>query len=266
MLDVAFFQNKKIAALAWRRQLGFIYVLTQAKQQDREGVFPSKAVLKVAAGMFRDGVDDWMVGGLVHDSAALCDKCVTAFPDIEDGSVVVHDWSEYQVSRTTSWRLDKAVGETTVKQPGNTGETPVKHPSRARVTRFLVPSSETKTTEGVQGEPDAWDAFQRRTGEVPGQKMRDWLNELSDTHGESRVVEMIGRLAKTQRTSVDYLKAVRDGLRSEDLDAERAERQAEKAAVAAKRRPVAVRAPEDITPEEAKRLAAVWLAESKAPA
>lgn len=159
MLDVGFFARKKVAALPWRRQLGFIYVLTRAKLQDREGVFASKPVLNVEAGVFRDGIADLTQSGLLHDSTALCDKCVAAFPDLEDGNVVVHDWHDYQVSRTTAWRIDKGRdgddGETAVKQPRNIGAPDVQHPSRARVTRFPVLSSETRDDGGSGGvEPD----------------------------------------------------------------------------------------------------------------
>lgn len=154
MLDVGYFHDTKIAALAWRRQLGHIYILMEAKQQDREGVFGSKAVLRVAAGIFRDGIPEWFQSGLLHDSTALCDRCKVAFPDLDDGNVVVHNWSKYQVSRTTSWRIDKVLdetpGETSVKQPGNTSELERK-PSHARASRgspFLVPNSETSGGPG----------------------------------------------------------------------------------------------------------------------
>lgn len=199
MLDVGFFERKKIAALPWRRQLGFIYVLTRAKLQDREGVFASKAVLKVTAGVFRDGVEDWMQTGLLHEASALCDKCVVAFPGLDDGNVAVHDWHEYQVSRTTAWRIDKGMDETTVEQPRNIGETPMKHPSRARVTRFTVPSSETEKTEGGPGETtgypvegsdrDALDTYHELTrwrpwgawsGKALRRAMDDYGNEAVD--------------------------------------------------------------------------------------
>ena len=52
-------------------------MLTEAKQQDREGVFASKPVLKVAAGVFRDGVDDLMTSGLLHDSVVSCNNLAT---------------------------------------------------------------------------------------------------------------------------------------------------------------------------------------------
>lgn len=243
MLDVGFFERKKIAALPWRRQIGFIYVLTRAKLQDREGVFASRAVLKVTAGVFRDGVDDWMESGLLHDAAALCDKCVVAFPLLDDGNVAVHDWHEDQVSRTTSWRLDKALDETPggtpVEQPGNTGETVVKHPSRARVTRFLVPSSETVTTEGVQGEPfpaidaDAQTFLEGITGRLIRQagdkQLAEYDRQIAD-HGLAAVIKAYQRCARAIRGTPTATQLVWSGRKilepfvdaREVVDAERA--------------------------------------------
>ena len=35
-------------------------------------------IFEVAAGVFRDCVDDLMASGLIHDSASLCDRCAGA--------------------------------------------------------------------------------------------------------------------------------------------------------------------------------------------
>lgn len=112
---------------------------------------------------------------------------------------------------------------------------------------------------------DAWDAFLQRTGEVPGEKIRSWLDELAEAHSEVRVVAMLGALPKTHRTSVDYLKAVRDALRAEDFTAEKAERQDEKRRLEAKRAPLKVLPPAtDISPEEARRQAEEYMAAARA--
>ena len=263
MLDVGFFERKKIAALPWRRQLGFIYLLTRAKLQDREGVFASKAVAKFAAGTFRDGVDEWMEAGLLHDASALCDKCVVAFPGLEDGNLAVHDWHEYQVSRTTSWRLDKAAdetpGETSVKHPGNIGETVVEPPSRARVTRFLVPSSETVTTEGVQGEPfPAIDAeaitflegiTHRLIRQAGDKQLAEYDRQIAD-HGLAAVISAYQRCAKAIRGTPTATQLVWSGRKilepfvdpSELADAEKGQR------------PRAIRPPRDEAAIRAERL------------
>lgn len=101
-----------------------------------------------------------------------------------------------------------------------------------------LPSIQGSSSEGVQGEPDAAVEFQVRTGEFPGDKFREWLNDLAQTHGEARLVAAIRATPKTQRSGRDYLIAVRDQLRAEDHRAERAEADAERARNAAKRAPL----------------------------
>lgn len=202
MLEVGYFRNTKIAELAWRRQLGHIYILMQAKQQDLEGVFGSKAVVKIEAGVFRDCVDELMQAGLLHDSTALCEKCRKAFPDVKDGSVVVHDWSEYQVSRTTAWRLDKALdetsGETPVKQPRNINGTAMEHPSRARVSRgSLVPSSETSNDGEGSGEGPVVAWLARHGCYIrPGNGYHQKLILALERHGADAMLGVLDRLAK----------------------------------------------------------------------
>lgn len=272
MLDVRFFHSAKIVALANRQKLGFIYVLCEAKQKDQPGVFETKAALLFSAGQFKDCLPAWLEAGVLHYGEAICDKCRKHFGEVPAAAVVVHDWHEYQEpSRTQTWResvgltsghgnLRGNAGETGGNSRGNIRETP--H-ARERASESLSSSESESTTEGVQGEPDAWSAFHARTGEVPGEKMRGWLDELSEAHGEARVVAMIGQVPKTQRSGVDYLKAVRDALRADDFEAERAERAAEKASVKAKRAPLKVVRPVDVSPEEARRLAEEYHAASK---
>ena len=163
--------------------------------------------------------------------------------------------------QSVSSRYDRA---TTVERPYT--ETPSVELLRgARAS--VLDTGYSSVESGDAREANAWDAFASRTGEVPGPKIRSWLDELAEAHSEARLCSMLGRLPKTQRTSVDYLKAVRDALRAEDFEAEKAERVTEKAAVKAKRAPVTVIRPaDDISPEEAKRLAAEYHAASKVPA
>lgn len=123
LLDVRFFHSAKIANLSTRSKLGWIWTLCEAKQQDREGVFGSIAVLRLAAGPYRDCVTGWLDAQLLHPAATLCDRCRKAFPDLKPESVVVHDWRDYQEpSRTQRWREDN--GLTSGHQAkGNIGET-----------------------------------------------------------------------------------------------------------------------------------------------
>lgn len=124
-----------------------------------------------------------------------------------------------------------------------------------------IPSSE----EGVQGEePDAAVAFNRRTGEFPGGKILSWINELAQTHGERRLTERIEQTPMEGRNAAQYLRAVRDLLRTEDHLAEKAERADEMRRLEEKRRPIVLHPPpDDISDEEAERQAREYIARQK---
>jgi hypothetical protein len=92
-------------------------------------------------------------------------------------------------------------------------------PVRAGVSLSISSSS---SEEGVQGEPDAAVAFHQRTGQFPGPRILEWLTELAEAHGETRLASKIGSTAVAGRKIPDYLRAVRDELRAEDYAAEKA--------------------------------------------
>ena len=230
---------------------GWLLTLCEAKKQRKPGTFASERHYRHVLARHGKFLP-------VYIKAGLMDKA-------EDGSLAIHDWQKHQ------WAAAKAAQREDIPKTslGHSEDIPktIEGQKEDASRAVPVPVLVDVTTEGVQGEPNAWDAFASRTGEVPGPKIRSWLDELAEAHSEARLCSMLGRLPKTQRTSVDYLKAVRDALRAEDFEAEKAERVTEKAAVKAKRAPVTVIRPaEDISPEEAKRLAAEYHAASKVPA
>lgn len=241
-VDVKLPDHPKMAALPNdAARWGWLVTLTKAKEQRTAGTFASEKHYRLVMGRHGRFLKDYL-------AAKLIDKG-------KDGSLHVHDWARHQ------WAVAKAKArETTDGQVEDIDETFLgqkEDASRAVPVPVYVSSS----TEGGPGETDAWDAFLRRTGETPGEKIRSWLDEMAEAHGEARLVAMIGRTPKTQRSSVDYLKAVRDLLRAEDFEAERAERAAERTAISRKRAPVPVmRSADDISEAEAKRIAAEYLA------
>lgn len=112
---------------------------------------------------------------------------------------------------------------------------------------------------------DAAVAFHLRTGEFPAGRMLAWINDLATEHGEARLAERISVTPMNGHTAPAYLRAVRDELRAEDHAAEKAERVDETARVKEKRRPLTVRRPpDDVTDEEAERIAREWIAAEKA--
>lgn len=157
MLDVRIFHNAKFGALSNRAKLGWVYLLCEAKQQDREGLFPSRAGFLLGAGPFRDCAGPWLEAGMVHYAEAICPKCSKVFGAVPSTAVVVHDWHEYQPSRTTLWREENGLDKHG-KQPRNNGETPGEtvsetsgetavKPLRARTRASLSLSSESPTEE-----------------------------------------------------------------------------------------------------------------------
>lgn len=135
-------------------------------------------------------------------------------------------------------------------------------PARAGVSPS--PSISLGSTEGVQGEPDAVVAFHQRTGEVPGPKIRSWLDELAEAHGESRLASMIADTPSNGLNVPDYLRSVRDRLRLQDHAADRAEKHAEQKRVEEKRAPLKALPPAaDISEADAKAQAAAYMARAR---
>lgn len=157
MLDVRFFHSPKIAALANRQKLGFISLLCEAKQQDRQGVFANRPVLTLAAGGFKDCIPAWIEAGVIHYAPALCAKCEVAFPDVPLTAAVVHDWHDYQEepSRWTTWRRNKAA------PLDATSDAPSVAPL-TRATRASRSRSSSTSTEGGPGETPGYPASEER--------------------------------------------------------------------------------------------------------
>jgi hypothetical protein len=120
-------------------------------------------------------------------------------------------------------------------------------------------------TVGEVGPPDAFEAFHARTGDVPGPKLRTWLNELTARFGEANVAQRIAAVAMEDRSVPDYLRAIAAELAVQEHRAERAERADEQRRIEEKRRPVKfLPTPVEITQEEADRIAREYTAEAKA--
>ena len=236
--------HPKMAALQNdNARYGWLVVLCKAKQQRKAGTFANANHFRHVMGRHARFLEGYRKVGLL---------------DIDEtGTIHVHDWQRHQWAGTKAQQRETSDGHSSDIPETNLG--PKEDASRA----VSVPVSVgVVSTEGVQGEPDAFVAFHQKTGSVPGTKLRTWINELTEKHGERRVAGMIG-LTPMDGTPPDYLRIVQDRLRLEDIAAERAERIAEAKRVEEKRRPVVVRpAPEDISDEEARRIAAEYVGKS----
>lgn len=244
-VDTKLGNHPKMAALPNdAARYGWILTLLEAKEQAKAGTFATAKHYRLVMGRHGRFLEDYI-------KARLIDKD-------EDGSLHVHDWRRHQWSVAKATQRETSGGHS--EDISETSEGQKEDASRAVLVPVYVSSS---STEGVQGEPNAWDAFHRRTGEVPGPKIRSWLDELGDAHGEARLVAMIGETPMAG-TVPEYLKAVRDRLRLEDMDAERIERQDEARRNEAKRAPLKILpSADDITPEEARRQAEEYIAASR---
>jgi len=247
MLDVRIFHNAKFGALSNRGKLGWIYLLCEAKQQDREGLFPSRPGLLLGAGPYRDRVSEWLEVGLLHYGEAACPRCLKVYGDVPPTAAVVHDWHDYQPSRTTLWREERGVGkgglrETMMNPPRNDGETPSEtfgetevKPLRARVTRSVsVSSSRSEKTEGVQGEDPA-DAYWSLTGRYPTDRPLAWIDDLTSKYGADATVRALARAHIADPKTATLLGRAQDLLRAEARSLDRQEQEAEKARLREKR-------------------------------
>lgn len=230
-IDVALAKHPKLAELPNdSARYGWIVTLCEAKTQRRPGTFASDRHFREVLGRYARFLQDYIGARLLERD--------------EDGALHVHDWRRHQ------WAVAKARHRDDNNETSGGQE---EDASRA----VPVPVYVSSTEEGVQGEePDAAVEFQRRTGQFPGPKILDWLNELAEAHGEGRLVKAIASTPMAGLKVPDYLRAVRDRLRSEDHLAEKAEAADEQRRLAEKRRPIqVVPLAEDVSPEEARRLA-----------
>lgn len=235
-LDVGLPKHPKIAELSSDgARFGWIVILCEAKSQRSPGSFSSERHFREVAGRFAKYLPEYLTARLLEGN--------------EDGSLSIHDWERHQWSvRQARHRGDDSVTSALLDSD----------PSRA----VSVPVSVSTLPEGVQGEPDAFEAFHRRTGQVPGQKLRVWLNELSGRFGEGNVATRIAAVPLDDRNPPDYLRAIGAELAVQEHRAEKAERADELRRIEEKRAPIVLRpTPIVISEEEAERIAAEYVAE-----
>jgi hypothetical protein len=116
-LDALAWRSPKVAGLpsAALRWL-WIVTLSEAKLQKPGGGFGSEdhwLQLTKGAGGDRKGFRALVGVGLLEVAPSLCIRCLEGFHDAPAGTVVVHDWADFQINtnaeRTRRWR-DKAKG------------------------------------------------------------------------------------------------------------------------------------------------------------
>lgn len=271
-------ENPKIIDLPNdRARWGWVILMGKAKLQRPPGRFASLRVAAAVLGDHRRFLDDYLRVGILEPETNLCADCALVIPpdDRRPEGVAVHDWTANQ-SRTQRWRrrvgLTSGHGNLNEDDGETDGETPGK-PLRAGA-RAVQSQSQSMTTTGDDGEggpggtrPDPAVSLHHRTGTFPTPRVLSWLDELANEHGESRVADAIDAEPLKGRPLPEYLRAIRDSLRMADHNAERAERDAEKARLAEKRRhlsPLPTR--HDVSPEEADRIAREYRATVKGTA
>lgn len=239
MIDVRIFQSAKIVALANRQKLGWFWLLCEAKQQDTEGVFSSKAALVQGSGQFKDCIPNWMEVGLLHYGDGLCPKCLKAYGNVLATAVVVHDWHDYQEpSRWTKWR--GAQQDRTDDAPPTAPNpapvvAPVLQPPHARAGGSESVSLSKNVPEGVQGEPaDPVVAYANLAGGYPSKKAMDWIDQLSATWGGDAVIRALGTAASRVTPGQVIGEAV-NVLRAGERELSKREKEAEAAKVSARR-------------------------------
>lgn len=236
-VDVKLPDHAKMAELSSdAARWGWLVTLCKAKEQRKPGSFATERHYRHVLGKYGRYLKEYVKAGLI---------------DREGEVLHVHDWRRHQ------WAAAKGNQEEVSENSGGNQE----DASRA----VSVPVSVSSTEEGVQGEePDAAVAFRDRTGQFPGPVFLRWLNELSDAHGETRLVARINATPMTSDNPTTYLRLVRDALRLEDRRAERAERNDEQRRLSEKRTELrALPSANDVSEDEAKRLAAEYMAEAR---
>lgn len=199
--------HPKMAALpSDGARYGWLIVLCKAKQQRKPGTFANANHFRHVMGRHGRFLEDYQKAGLM---------------DIDETETLhVHDWKRHQ------WAVSKAQQrETSEGHSEDNSETSLGQKEDAsRAVSVRVPVS-VSSTEGVQGEPDAVEAFYQRTGTAPGPKVRNWLNELAAAHTEARLVAMIADTPNSGLNVPDYLRSVQDRLKLQDHALERAKRE-----------------------------------------
>jgi hypothetical protein len=119
-----------------------------AKRQRPGGVFQSVAHWRKVINPGVPGAIKEMVKiGLVHEAPALCPKCQGAYGDAPAGSIVVHDFHDYNLDATSTERSRRHrermrnLAETQTKRSGDAPET--------LPGRYTETETETKTKTGL---------------------------------------------------------------------------------------------------------------------
>lgn len=240
-LDTKLGRHPKMAALpSDTARYGWVMTLLEAKEQRTPGTFASANHFRFVMSRHGRFLEDYIRVGLMDRE--------------DDGTIRIHDWQRHQ------WAANKARQREDIDE---TSEGQREDASRA----VSVPVYVSSSTEGVQGEPDAFGAFYSRTGSAPGSKMQRWLNDIAKSHGERRLTDLLAATPMGPLNPSDYIRSIQDVLRLEDARAEKAEVAAEERRTTAKRAELRALPPAtDISDAEAKRLAREYHDQARRPA
>lgn len=127
-MDATIRRNQKLAALpSDTARLGWLYVgLGDAKLQRPSGCFAGKAHWEEVAGRFARYLRDYLAVGLLEQAPRLCDRCRVRWPNVPDGTLVVHDWKLHNTDpgaagRAEEWRASQP--DDADDEPGSNAET-----------------------------------------------------------------------------------------------------------------------------------------------
>lgn len=194
-------KHEKMAALPNdAARLGWYVVLAEAKVQKKQGTFASELHFKAVVGRFARYLPDYIKAALIEREA---------------DRLVVHDWQRHQ------WAGKKA-GQREDNGGTNEGQEEDLHAGAPAVP---VPVNVKQPTSGEKGSgeegADALDAYYRLTGSWPSQKVRPWITQLIDTHGDLAVIQALGAESIADSTRNTLLGRVSDRLEREAHEAEK---------------------------------------------
>lgn len=237
-VDTKLHKHPKMALLpSDAARWAWVCVLLESKEQRKPGTFASLSHFRLVMGAQARYLEAFKAAGLIDSG--------------DDGTMTVHDWRKHQWAVAQGTR--RGLGDDSVMTSGGQQE----DVSRAVPVSVLVGVGVTEKNgeETRAREVDAAVSLQHRTGEIPGPKVLRWLDQLAKAHGERRLADKIDQTPYAGELP-EYLKGIRAVLVKEELRAESDERRDEERRNAEKRKPVVVEsAPDDISDEEAKRLA-----------
>lgn len=206
-VDTGLGKHPKMAALpSDAARWGWIRVLCEAKEQRKPGTFASANHFRFVLARHGRFLPDYIKTGLIDKD--------------DDGTLQVHDWKRHQWAGSKAQQRETLEGQAEDKAETFDGQ----KKDASRAVPVLVPVDVVTEESPERNQPDAVDAFYRRTGEVPGTKIRGWLNELATAHTEARLVAMIDDTPNDGLNVPDYLRSVQDRLRLQDHALEREKR------------------------------------------